>query len=189
MSFVSRGARAAARPLRRSLQHQSRRNAGHEAGHGHGHGHEGARESAMHVEAGSGTESLSRGFYISVALVPFAYLVYSIASSPGDNAVSRMVKSYEDNKRADETKNVIHTTMLEQAAWDRQLFSANARDESGPSLRNPESFNFGSPYNVSAGRDTADLSALAKFYQDEKEEAEQQRIERLKRNKGRSVYD
>lgn len=49
-----------------------------------------------------------------------------------------MVKSYEDNKRADETKNVIHTTMLEQAAWDRQLFSANARDESGPSLRNPE---------------------------------------------------
>jgi hypothetical protein len=49
-----------------------------------------------------------------------------------------MVKSYEDNKRADETKNVIHTTMLEQAASDRQLFSSNARDESGPSLRNPE---------------------------------------------------
>jgi hypothetical protein len=51
------------------------------------------------------------------------------------------------------------------------------------------SFNFGSPWNISAGRGTADLSALTKFYQDEKEGAEQQRIERLKRNNGRSVYD
>jgi hypothetical protein len=50
-------------------------------------------------------------------------------------------------------------------------------------------FNSGSPWNISAGRGTADLSALTKFYQDEKEGAEQQRIERLKRNNGRSVYD
>ncbi|KAL6248994.1 hypothetical protein RBB50_004057 [Rhinocladiella similis] len=189
MTLFSRGARAAARPLRRSLKHQTRRNAGHEAGHGHGHGHTGPKESAFHVDIGSGNESLSRGFFISLALVPFAYAVYSISSSPNDNAISRLVKQYEDNKKADETKNVVYMTMLEQAASDRQLFAATARDDSGPRLRNPEAFNVGSPYNVSAGNGSANLSALAKFYQDENKEAERLRVERLKRNNGVSAYD
>ncbi|KAK4943981.1 hypothetical protein LTR10_016501 [Elasticomyces elasticus] len=78
---------------------------------------------------------------------------------------------------------------MEQAAAERQLFSGVARDESGPTLRLPESFNFGSPYNVAAGQGSADLSELAKFYQQESEVAEKERIERLKRNKGVSVYD
>ncbi|KAI1618578.1 hypothetical protein EDD37DRAFT_273305 [Exophiala viscosa] len=187
MSFLSTGARAAARPLRRSLPRQPRRYAGHEAGHGHGHG--GAKESALHVESGAGSEHLSRGFYFSIAFIPFAYVLYSLASSPGDNFVSRQIKKYEDNKKADETKNVIHTTMMEQAAAERQLFSGVSRDESGPTLRLPELFNAGSPYNVSAGQGSADLSELAKFYKQESEVAEQERVARLKRNNGVSVYD
>lgn len=50
-------------------------------------------------------------------------------------------------------------------------------------------FNVGSPYNVSAGNGSANLSALAKFYQDENKEAERLRVERLKRNNGVSAYD
>ncbi|KIW20198.1 hypothetical protein PV08_00773 [Exophiala spinifera] len=188
MTFLSRGARTAARPLRRTLQHQTRRSASHEAGHGHGHDHAGPRESAFHVDIGSGNESLSRGFFISLALIPFAYAVYSVSSSPSDNPISRLVKQYEDNKKADETKNVVYMTMLERAAADRQLFAATARDDSGPALRNPELFNVGSPYNVSAGS-SANLSALAKFYQDENKEAERLRIERLKTNNGVSAYE
>lgn len=60
MSFVSRGARAAARPLRRSLRQPPRRFAGHEAGHGHGDAHH-SGESALHVAGGSGQE----GFGVS----------------------------------------------------------------------------------------------------------------------------
>lgn len=49
-------------------------------------------------------------------------------------------------------------------------------------------FNFGSPYNVSAGQGTADLTELTKYYEDQHKEGEQERVARLKRQKG-SVYD
>ena len=49
-------------------------------------------------------------------------------------------------------------------------------------------FNFGSPWNVSAGHGTADLAALAKHYEETHKEVEQERIARFKKQKG-SVYD
>ena len=49
-------------------------------------------------------------------------------------------------------------------------------------------FNFGSPWNVSAGQGSADLSELAKHYDDRHKEVEQERVVRLKKQKG-SVYD
>jgi hypothetical protein len=49
-------------------------------------------------------------------------------------------------------------------------------------------FNFGSPWNVSAGQGTADLSELAKHYDTAHKEIEQERVERLKKQKY-SVYD
>ena len=55
MLFVSKGARAAARPLRHFIRRPSRRYAGHEAGHGHGDAHH-PGESAFHVAGGSGNE-------------------------------------------------------------------------------------------------------------------------------------
>ncbi|KAJ4515702.1 hypothetical protein HRR83_004590 [Exophiala dermatitidis] len=187
MSFVSRGARAALRPVRRSVRHQPRRYAGHEAGHGHGETHHG--ESALHVDAGPRTEHFGKGFYITIAAVPLAILWYSAASSPGDNAWSRLVKKYEAGKQEDARANIIHTTMMEAAAADRQLFSSSPRDDSGSPLRMPETMNFGSPWNVSAGRGTADLSELAKFYEERDRKAERARLQRLKENNGVSIYD
>ncbi|KIX01769.1 uncharacterized protein Z518_09496 [Rhinocladiella mackenziei CBS 650.93] len=187
MSFVSRRVEAAARPLSRLIQHQARRYAGHEAGHGHGEAHHG--ESAFHVQGGSGNESFGAGFYLSVASIPFAILVYSIASSPGDNFASRLVKKYEASVEADKRANVIHTAMMEQVAADRQLFASSAGNETVPPFRNQESFNFGSPWNVSAGQGTADLTALAKFYEERNVRAEEERRQRLKKNNGHSVYD
>jgi hypothetical protein len=119
-----------------------------------------------------------------------AYVVYSIASSPGDNALSRLVKKYEAGKEDDERANVIHSKMMEQAAADRQLFASSPRDETGPPVRNQEIiFNAGSPWNVSAGHGRADLSAATQYYEQKNKDIEAERIERLTRNKGRSVYD
>lgn len=79
-----------------------------------------------------------KGFYITIAAVPLAILWYSAASSPGDNAWSRLVKKYEAGKQEDARANIIHTTMMEAAAADRQLFSSSPRDDSGSPLRMPE---------------------------------------------------
>ena len=50
-------------------------------------------------------------------------------------------------------------------------------------------FNFGSPWNVSAGQGVADLAEVAKFYEEQNRQAEEQRIARMKKSKGVSVYD
>jgi len=101
-----------------------------------------------------------------------------------------LVKKYEAGKAEDERANVIHTTMMERAAADRQLFSASPRNESGPPVRSQEVFfNAGSPWNVSAGHSYADLTPVTKFYEEKYKEEEERRIERLKKNKGTSVYD
>lgn len=83
---------------------------------------------------------VQRGFYIALASVPFAIFVYSIARSPGDNALSRLIKQYETGtgNEAEMRKDLLHTTMMEQAAADRQLFAGTGTDKSGPSLRYTE---------------------------------------------------
>ncbi|KAJ9615659.1 hypothetical protein H2200_001735 [Cladophialophora chaetospira] len=187
MSFVSRGARAAARPLRRSIRQQPRRFAGHEAGHGHGDAHH-SGESAFHVAGGSGQEGFGKGFYFALATIPLFYVVYSVASSPGDNAVTRLTQRYDAGKEAMARQDALHTTMMEQAAADRQLFGASPVNAAGPPLRMQEMFNTGSPWNVSAGQGSADLSALSQHYDDRYKDLEQERIARLKKQKG-SVYD
>jgi hypothetical protein len=73
-----------------------------------------------------------------LATIPLFAVVYSVASSPGDNFVERMVKNYKIGQEAEEKKNVAHTTLLEQAAADRQLFASQKRDTRGPDLNFPE---------------------------------------------------
>ncbi|ETI25821.1 hypothetical protein G647_02597 [Cladophialophora carrionii CBS 160.54] len=187
MSFVSKGARAAGRPLRQSIRQPPRRFAGHEAGHGHGDAHH-SGESAFHVAGGSGQEGFGKGFYFALATIPLFYVVYSVASSPNDNAITRLVQRYDAGREVQLRKDALHTTMMEQAAADRQLFAATPTNAAGPPLRNPEMFNFGSPWNVSAGHGTADLAALAKHYEEDHKKIEQERIARFQKQKG-SVYD
>eukprot|EP01099_Mayorella_cantabrigiensis_P005740 TRINITY_DN4642_c0_g1_i1.p1 TRINITY_DN4642_c0_g1~~TRINITY_DN4642_c0_g1_i1.p1 ORF type:complete len:125 (+),score=14.04 TRINITY_DN4642_c0_g1_i1:31-405(+) len=117
------------------------------------------------------------------------YAIYSVASSPNDNFISRLVKKYEIGQEAETKKNVIHTTLMEQAAADRQLFAGTARDSSGPPLRYPEGLNAKSPWNVSAGRDAVDLSGLAKYYKEQEQLQEEERLARRKDGKVVSVYD
>jgi len=189
MSFVSRGARAAARPLRQSIRQPSRRYAGHEAGHGHGEAHHSSGESAFHVASGgTGNEGFGRGFYFALGTIPLFYVVYSIASSPNDNAITRLVQRYDAGREVLLRKDALHTTMMEQAAADRQLFAATPTNAAGPPLRYQEMFNASSPWNVSAGHGSADLSALTKHYEEQQKEGEQERMARLQSQKG-SVYD
>ncbi|KEF60005.1 uncharacterized protein A1O9_04854 [Exophiala aquamarina CBS 119918] len=186
MSFVSRGARAAARHLRRSVQRQTRRYDSHHAPHGHGEAHQG--ESAFHVAQGPANESFGPGLYISLASIPFFAAVYAVAANPGDNFISRLVKKYEIGQEAEERKNVIHLRLMEQAAADRQLFASTPID-TNPVLRYPEAFNHGSPWNVSAGQGGADLTALTKHYHEQAQAQEEARLARLKKGKVVSVYE
>lgn len=73
-----------------------------------------------------------------MASIPFAFIIYWVASSPTDNALNRLVKRYEAGKDAEHKRDAIHTTMMEQAAADRQMFAATPREDAGPSLRWPE---------------------------------------------------
>jgi len=115
-------------------------------------------------------------------------VIYSVASSPSDNALTRLVQRYDAGKEVMARKDALHTTMMEQAAADRQLFASTPVNRAGPSLRIPELLNAGSPYNVSAGNGVADLSALSQYYTDTHQEAEQERIVRLQKQNG-SLYD
>jgi len=186
MSFVSRGARVAVRPLRRSVRQQPRRYAGHEAGHGHGDAHH-SGESAFHVAEGPVNESFGRGFYFALGTIPLFMVVYSIASSPNDNALTRLIQQYEAGAESLLRKDALHTTMMEQAAADRVLFSNAQPNLAGPPLRHQEFFNSSSPWNVSAGHG-ANLSALTKFYEDKHNAMEQERVEKQNKQKG-SIYD
>ncbi|KAK5062478.1 hypothetical protein LTR84_004550 [Exophiala bonariae] len=187
MSYVSRGARAAARPLRRSVQRQTRRYDSHHAPHGHEEAHHG--ESAFHVAHGPANESFGRGFYISLASIPLFAAIYVVATNPNDNFVYRLVKRYEIGQEVEERKNLIHQRLMEQAAADRQLFASTPRDSSSPPIRYPEVFNHGSPWNVAAGQGGADLNALTKFYHEKAQAQEEERLSRLKDGKVVSVYE
>ena len=79
-----------------------------------------------------------RGFYIALSTIPFFMLVYSVASSPSDNALTRLVQRYDAGKEVMARKDALHTTMMEQAAADRQLFAATPVNSSGPPLRHQE---------------------------------------------------
>ena len=81
---------------------------------------------------------MQRGFYISIASIPIFYVLYSVASSPKDNVISRLIKTFETSQEEESRKNVIHTTMMEQAAADRQLFAGSPRDTTGSPMRYPE---------------------------------------------------
>lgn len=60
-------------------------------------------------------------------------VVYSIASS-GENPLTRLIQEYEAGKESLLRRDSLHTTMMEQAASDRQLF-ANAATNKEPLLR------------------------------------------------------
>ena len=73
-----------------------------------------------------------------LAGIPFTYLTYSLATSKGDNFISRMVTSYTAKGQAETEKLAHNSIMMQQALEDRALFKGGKRDTSGPDLRWPE---------------------------------------------------
>jgi hypothetical protein len=50
-------------------------------------------------------------------------------------------------------------------------------------------FNFGSPYNISAGQGSANLSALVRHYDEKEQRQEEARLRRMKDGRVVSAYD
>ncbi|KAI9838687.1 MAG: hypothetical protein M1819_005001 [Sarea resinae] len=133
----------------------ARRFASSEHGHG-GHGH-----------AEPVNESLGAGFFIALSALPFSYLVYKISrpSSEGEKPLlTRVIESYSEYKEKWIARNTLHTSMIEQAAFDRNLFQSGNRDGK-VELKFPEIFNTGSPYNVPAGHGGANIDKAIAHYE------------------------
>ncbi|KAG0647960.1 hypothetical protein D0Z07_5803 [Hyphodiscus hymeniophilus] len=127
----------------------------HASGHAHGH-HEGPKN-----------ESLGTLFYIALAAVPVTIGVYTAAQKTPDGkatGLSTLIDKYSDYKEKWAARNTLHTSMIEQAAFDRNLYQSSPGTKH-VDLRFPEVFNTGSPYNVSAGQRARNMDELVAHYE------------------------
>ncbi|KAI9702055.1 MAG: hypothetical protein M1836_001399 [Candelina mexicana] len=134
-------------------------------------------------------ESLGKGFYITIATLSLSLAIYKFSrSTDGSSADSaqplftRLINSYSQYKEKWAARNTLHTKMIEQAAFDRNLFH-NSRGSALVDLRFPEIFNTGSPWNVPAGHGGANLDSLIAHYEKKNAENEEQKIKKLKEGK------
>ncbi|KAI9722597.1 MAG: hypothetical protein M1812_001528 [Candelaria pacifica] len=134
-------------------------------------------------------ESLGKGFYITIATLSLSFAIYKFSrSTDGSSAdsaqplLTRIISSYSDYKEKWAARNTLHTAMIEQAAFDRNLFH-NSRPSAHVDLKFPEIFNTGSPWNVPAGHGGANLDALIAHYEKKNAEDEERKMKRLKEGK------
>ncbi|KAI9824238.1 MAG: hypothetical protein M1832_002045 [Thelocarpon impressellum] len=149
---------------------------------------------------------MPRGFYITLALVPLGLAALKFSHDGGNDAdgvvpyLTRVIgdwSAYGDRWTA---RNALHTTMIEQAAHDRNLFQST-RGSATVELKFPEYvplflpladgrddwlkacvcriFNTGSPYNVPAGHGGANLDTLIAHYEKENREVEERKARAL----------
>ncbi|KAL8823228.1 MAG: hypothetical protein Q9191_006052 [Dirinaria sp. TL-2023a] len=143
-------------------------------------------------------ESLGRGFYVTLALVPLSFALYKFSRSSNPNVsdpnakeqpwLTRIIASYDHWGKEWERRNSLHTVMIEQAAHDRHLFQGEAFNEKKQpgvrvELRFPEIFSTGSPYNVPAGHQ-ANLDELIEHYRKRNVEAQEKR-----ERKAQAIYE
>ena len=69
-----------------------------------------------------------RGFYITLAGIPLLFALYKFSSNPTDDLTppffTRLIKKYSTYREAFTERNTLHTKMIEQAAYDRNLFQS-----------------------------------------------------------------
>ncbi|MCJ1229184.1 hypothetical protein MMC12_005849 [Toensbergia leucococca] len=126
-------------------------------------------------------ESLGRGFYVSLGAIPLSLALYKFSSTTSDSAdpfLTRLINSYSQFQDRWTERNALHTSMIEQAAHDRNLFQSSPASKT-IELKFPEIFNTGSPYNIPAGH-SADLSALIAHYEKKNAETEEKRMKAAK---------
>ncbi|KAI9798426.1 MAG: hypothetical protein M1833_004820 [Piccolia ochrophora] len=140
----------------------------------------GHSESAHH--ANPVNESFGKGFFVAIAVIPASFAAIKFLSSSMEDGVSplltRVIDSYSVYKERWAERNTLHTRMIEQAAFDRNLFQSAERSPTFE-LRFPETFNVGSPYNVVAGHGGANLDKLMEHYQRENRECEERKLRKL----------
>ncbi|KAI5804944.1 hypothetical protein EDC01DRAFT_725533 [Geopyxis carbonaria] len=125
---------------------------------------------AHHAPAAHGPaaeEGFSKGFFISlaVALGGLAFYQYDTAGQR-PSIVTRLIAQYHSRHEVWEARNVLHTTMVEEAARDKSLLQDYRPAYTIP-IRFPEVFNGGSPYNNEAGWATGELGAVKKHLEAE----------------------
>lgn len=78
--------------------------------------------------------------YVILALIPASFALYA-ASRPSENgsipALTKVIEKYADLKDKWATRNTLHTTLIEQAAFDRNLFQSS-RGSAHVNLKFPE---------------------------------------------------
>ncbi|KAF4309081.1 hypothetical protein GTA08_BOTSDO02680 [Botryosphaeria dothidea] len=171
MLAVRRSAARAAQASRAPIARQSRRYAHDSHGHHHHDAHHGPKE-----------EQFSTGFYVAIGLIPTAVLFYHWTGSASDEGrkpyFTRMISAYDGYKQEWADRNKLHTDMIEQAAFDRNLF-LNTTPRRHVDLTFPEQFNTGSPYNVPAGSQ-ADITKVVEHYEKVNYEENARKLEALK---------
>jgi len=80
----------------------------------------------------------------------------------------------------------LHTRLVEQAAYDSNLFQNTARVRH-VELRFPEIFNTGSPYNVAAGQSGGNLEQVIAHYQKMSADAEERKLKKLQDREANSL--
>jgi hypothetical protein len=68
-------------------------------------------------------------FYVVLAAVPFSIAVYTAAQKTPDGKVpglSTLIDKYSDYKEKWAARNTLHTAMIEQAAFDRNLYQSSS---------------------------------------------------------------
>jgi len=134
-----------------------------------------------HHHTGPVNESLGTQFYVVLALVPAALGVYALSRKSEDGSVpafSRFIDSYSYYKEKWAARNTLHTAMIEQAAFDRNLFQSS-KGSSNVTMKFPEIFNTGSPFNVPAGQGGANLDKLVAHYEKVNADEEARKVKAL----------
>jgi hypothetical protein len=67
-----------------------------------------------------------RNFYLTLAAIPLGFALYKFtADSKEGPSFTRLIERYSEYKEQWTARNTLHTTMIEQAAHDRNLFQSS----------------------------------------------------------------
>ena len=74
---------------------------------------------------------LQRNFYLTITAVPVVYALYAFTTNdPGAAPLfTRMINYYSQYEERWKQRNTLHTAMIEQAAFDRNLFQNSERNQ------------------------------------------------------------
>ncbi|KAF2229325.1 hypothetical protein EV356DRAFT_521182 [Viridothelium virens] len=138
------------------------------------------QSSSQHADPNHGNEHFSRGFYITLAAVPISYFVFQFTNSDPNQSAwpTRMLEKYSEWQQLWVERNDRHVKMMEQAAFDRNLF-LNSKPTKHVELKYPEQMNQASPWNVPAGHGT-NIDAMIEHYQKKNYEENEKKLQALR---------